>query len=58
MLATNGYCFSFWYGVVKTVYMYTVLPTVLGSRGCRDPEKDPWPVMLLFQNHGRLSNVV
>ena len=54
----NGYCFSIWYDDVKIVYMFTVLPTVLGSRGCRDPEKDTWPLMLLFQYHGRLSNIV
>ena len=54
----NGYCFSIWYGVVKIVYMCTVLPTVLGFRGCRDPEQDPWPVMLLFHCPGRLTNVV
>jgi hypothetical protein len=58
MLVMNGYCFSIWYGVVKLVSRYTVLPTVLGSRGCRDPEEDPWPVMLLFQYQGRRSNVV
>ena len=53
----NGYCFYIWYGVVKIVSMYKVLPNVLEFRGYRDPE-DPWPIMPLFQCHGRLSNVV